>query len=200
MNTKNIIGIILCCLPFFLIGQDQEEEVYLFRAGIVAGFNASQLDGDDFRGYDKMGANAGLKIKYFIPSNPKLNIGFEMLYSMKGSSQNLNFNVSSPQAKIKIDYVEIPIIVGYKEWNIDFHAGMSFGRLLRTSINEFTIYLPEDFKKNDFNILLGATYLINKNWGATLRFSRSVVNLVKKEINKDALLGHLLTFRVEYLF
>lgn len=192
---------ILSFFTFISSAQDDESE-RLFKAGIVVGFNASQLDGDRFRGYSKLGLHAGLKVKYLLPSKPKIGLGVEMLFSMKGSSQDLNFSAanSNAQFKIKMNYIEIPLLVSYKEWNIDFHAGVSYGRLISATEVYMTTYQDDDFRKDDMNVLLGATYVFLENWGVTLRYSHSFVNAVKKDVNKDALVGHSLTFRVEYLF
>lgn len=180
----------------------QEDNGRLFQAGIVAGFNASQLDGDRFRGYSKLGAHVGLKVKYQLPSNPKIGLSTEMLLAMKGSSQDLNFSSSNNnQIKIKLNYIEIPLVVSYREWKVDFHAGLSYGRLIAVSNSILSSsYSDEDFRKDDLGIVLGATYLFNENWGATFRFGRSVTNALKKDVNKGALVGHLITFRVEYFF
>ncbi len=179
----------------------QELDGRLFRGGVVLGFNASQLDGDQYRGYDKLGLHAGLKVRYTPPGREKLGIHVEMLYSMRGSNDQLIQNSSSnTQSKIKLDYIAVPFVVSYREWNIDFHVGASYGRLIHSSTNIFTIYAPEDFRQNEVNVLLGATYVFKRNWGATFRFSRSVTNAVLKEVNKDPLLGHWLTFRIEYFF
>jgi hypothetical protein len=191
-------------LSFFsLISLAQDDESgRLFKAGVVVGFNASQLDGDRFRGYSKLGLHAGLIVKYQLPSKPKVGLGVEMLFSMKGSSEDLNFaSTTNTQFKVKMNYIEIPLIVSYKEWNIDFHAGVSYGRLISASTEILTTsYSESDFRKDDMNVLLGATYIFLEDWGVTLRYSHSFVNAVKKDVNKDALVGHLLTFRVEYLF
>lgn len=194
---------IVFILSFFSIGLfSQVESDRLFKAGIVGGFNASQLDGDQFRGYSKLGAHTGLKIIYQLPSKPKIGLSTEMLFSMKGSSSDLNFSSSNNnQVKIKLNYIEIPLLVSYREWKMDFHTGLSYGRLISSSTSILTTnYLEGDFRKYDLNVLFGATYYFNDNMGATFRYSRSFVNAVKKEVNKDALVGHLLTFRLEYLF
>jgi hypothetical protein len=170
-------------------------------AGLVVGFNASQLDGDDFRGYSKVGLNAGLAVEYRIPSSKRLGLGLEMLFSMKGSTRKLNpSSGNNVKSTITLNYVEIPVYLRFREWNLDFHGGMSYGRLISSKTNEFTIYLPEDFKKDDLSVVLGVNYRFNEHFGAGARFTRSVVNIVNKEVNKDALVGHLLSFRVGYMF
>ncbi len=198
---KKLTILIFSFLFLWSLQAQDEENGRLFQGGVVLGFNTTQLDGDNFRGYDKLGMHGGIKVKYLLPNNNKMALHLEMLYSMRGSSENLIRNsTNNTQARLKLDYIEIPLLFSYKEWKIDFHAGLSFGRLIRANTNDFTFYVPEDFNKNDFSILLGATYLFNKNWGGTIRFSRSVNNAVAKEVNKDALLGHSLTFRLEYYF
>ncbi len=197
---KTILVCILSIISFGMMAQEENNRA--FKAGLVLGFNASQLDGDRFRGYSKLGINAGLKVKYPFPNKPKLGLAVEMLYSMKGSSSDLNFSSNNNnQVKIKLDYIEIPVLVSYTEWKLDFEAGLSYGRLINASTSILTTgYLEDDFRKNEANVLLGATYLINDHIGATFRYTRSFTNAVRKDVNRDALLGHLITFRIEYLF
>lgn len=202
-QTKEMKWQIVLILSFISWGiLAQEDSDRAFQAGIVLGFNASQLDGDLFRGYSKLGLHGGLKVKYQLPSKPKIGLSTEMLFSMKGSSQDLNFSSSNNnQIKIKLNYVEIPVIVSYKEWKVDFHGGIAYSYLIGASTTVLsTGYREEDFKKSDLAVVLGATYLFNENWGATFRFNRSFTNAIKKDVNSNPLLGHLLTFRVEYLF
>ncbi len=199
MEKHLIFIIVYVFFSLSLVAQKEEDKSSLFKGGIVAGFNAAQLDGDQFRGYSKLGLHAGIKVKYRIKE--KMALHMEMLYSMRGSSEKLkkssNGNV---QTRIKLDYVEIPLLFSYKEWKIDFHSGVSFGRLIRSSTNDFSSFTSESFRKNEISIILGATYLFNEHFGGTLRFARSVTNALKNDVNADALLGHLLTFRVEYYF
>ncbi len=173
----------------------------VFGLGLVLGLNASQMDGDNMGGYDKMGLNTGLKAKYQGFKNPKFTMHLEMLLSQQGSRSNIGFNnPNSIERVFHFNFVEIPIIAYYKEWNIDFHAGASYGRLLSAKPNENVFYLPEDFRGNQVNILAGATYIIREKWGVTARVTRSMNDIVKKEAQKQSLLIHFLTFRLEYMF
>ena len=56
---KFILAIIIS-LSFCILQAQDTENTPLFRAGVTAGFNASQLDGDNFGGYSKVGLHAGL--------------------------------------------------------------------------------------------------------------------------------------------
>ncbi len=199
MKKKSFFLVFLVFLALPVLAQ--EEGAGLFKGGGFAGFNASQLDGDNFRGYDKLGLHAGVKVKYYFPKNRKMALHMEMLYSMEGSSENLiQGSSNNTLAKLKLDYIEVPLIFSYREWKIDFYAGMAFARLINSKTNDFAFYTSDDFRKFEMSVILGATYMINENWGTTLRFSRSVTNAVAKGINQDALLGHLLTLRLEYYF
>ena len=68
-----------------------------FDAGFIGGINMSQISGDGYAGYNKIGMNFGsyivlpnLKDKNNITSDNFIKI--EMLYSQKGSFENdLNF-------------------------------------------------------------------------------------------------------------
>ncbi|MGB1217258.1 MAG: porin family protein [Saprospiraceae bacterium] len=192
---RYLLVLFISIFPVLIYAQEDGES--LFRGGILGGFNASQLDGDSYRGYDKLGASVGLGVKYKLPGK-KISLGMEILYNMRGSVESLKVN--DIQDKIKLDYIDIPVWMAYREWNIDFQGGLFWGRLINVKTELLGLYEPENFKKIDVGLFLGATYHINDNFGASLRFTRSFINLMKKEANRNALLSHHLTIRVEYWF
>ncbi len=194
---KRLLPLLFWVFPMLVFAQDESNRA--FRASVLLGFNATQLDGDQYRGYDKVGLHGGLGVSYRFPNNPKLGLGTEIIFSAEGSSEKINFSSSNnTQGVISLNYIRIPLLFSFREWKFDFHAGASYGRLIGSDTNEFTIYLADDFRQDDIGIVLGASYMFTDNWALTFRFSRSVMNTVKPEINRDALNGHFLTFRVEY--
>ena len=56
-------------------------------AGLVAGLNASQIDGDDLAGFDKVGLTGGIKTTMEFESVWRMNM--EFLYSERGSRPDI---------------------------------------------------------------------------------------------------------------
>lgn len=123
---KHIITLFFCL--FFL--SEQQLSAQLFEAGPIIGFNASQIQGDGFRGFRKMGLNAGVAVDIKTPG--KFSVGLELLYSQKGSRFIPNGLQGGDQEEYFMDYLEIPIILKFHDTKgMDFGAGIAFGRSVR---------------------------------------------------------------------
>jgi hypothetical protein len=153
-----------------------------FRAGVVAGFNLSQIDGDLYSGFDKINFEGGIcgtaRFDY------RSEIVIEFLYVGKGSrfgnfregrsDNNLNNSIA-------MHYVEVPFLFRHK-WNSTpkgyfVEVGVSFARLIGTQIDQLSlnskgIYFDdfvEDFERNEFTGLAGVGYQFSDHFGIKLR-------------------------------
>ncbi|MCC6185942.1 MAG: outer membrane beta-barrel protein, partial [Chitinophagaceae bacterium] len=144
-------------------GQDK-----IFYAGLVAGINASQIDGDTYAGFHQANINAGLIS--FIKLKPNWYANIELLYSPKGA-RNVQV-VNSPAVGsipliyvANLNYVEIPIMLHYQaQERILAGAGLSYNRLFSakegkdeiqpSGINNGT----PNFKNQDIELLASISY------------------------------------------
>ncbi len=194
-----------------LSGQETAEQ--RFKGGIVAGFNVSQIEGDGIAGYDKFGFQAGVRVAIVLKE--KMDLGVEMLFSQRGSAVR-NTDQGTFPFKLTLNYVEVPIIFNYMDWQAEdedyyrlhFHSGFSYGRLIGFSSddNQLTV-LGDFFRDNDVSWIGGATYYINENFGITARYTRSIYpfflgdeNASPDTPNANSLIGYQLTFRTVYMF
>jgi hypothetical protein len=172
---KKIILLILLAVFPFVFSQAQ-----FFKAGIVGGLNASQIDGDNEGGFTKLGVNAGFISQVDISESWYLN--FEILYTQKGSAPAFN---TFRYFKIQTDYAEMPLTIKYhdKKGGLIFGAGLSLERLVRAKFfNEFgndvsELYFVDSGKPKDWNLsgVLEGTYMFNPVWGLNIRFSKSIL-------------------------
>lgn len=187
--------------------QAQEQR---FKAGLVLGVNAAQINGDFSAGFNKLGLQGGLRgITIFTE---KTHVALELLYSQRGSQTELVPDNSVEQRKIHLDYVEVPVIFIYKDWldeekgfyKIEFNGGLSYSRLLNVKIEDVDFDPFGDlFNKNDFAFVLGAGFNLSEKWSLAFRYNRSMnllFNPEKNNINSKALLGFFLNFRAQYTF
>lgn len=158
-----------------------------FGAGVIAGLTASQIDGDQSAGYNKLGLQAGLRGLTRLGRRTDLSI--EFLYAQRGS-QNTLFNNGQQLSpfRLTLNYVEIPVQLHYKDWYIEdddngfwrvsFNAGLSYARFInaKTANDGSALYdvVPDYLKKNDISLLLGANFFTNRHWGFTFRYVRSL--------------------------
>lgn len=187
-----------------------------FSAAVLGGLNASQIDGDDLAGFDKVGLSGGIKAVMDFESAFDLNV--EFLYTERGSRPDIFNPEYDPDIEISLKYAEIPVYVTLGDWwqeeggyhKVSAHAGLSYARLI--TARTFDYYHPSEesydklvpfFNENDLSWLLGISFRMSKNWGVTARYTRGITPLLSPEKHNLAakrLLNYLMTFRFEYYF
>ncbi len=188
-----------------------------FRGGIVAGFNASQLDGDNAAGYHKLGLSAGVRAT--IELGGRWEILTDILFSQRGSRTTLNESLIL--RKSTLNYLEVPVLLNVRDWlqtteggetyyKAHLSVGFSYSRLFNESVSpNFTHAGVENlFAKNDVSGVFGAGFFFNRNWGVTGRIAKSLNFLFDPSQNLDdklartlpSLRGHFVSFQSVWLF
>ncbi len=195
MMKKNILCLLFLCACFYTTAQT-------FRAALVAGVNASQINGDLIAGFDKLGLHGGLKVVSDI--SDRLEGSLELLYSERGSRASGKF---VDPFFIRINYVEIPLIAAYKDWLRDdyyrlrFEGGLSLGRLLKGEMEDATGTVAVDaYKDTDISWLVGVTYHSSEQLAFSARYTQSINFLLSQNLPTGftRMRGFFLTFRVLY--
>jgi len=186
-----------------------------FGAGIVAGINASQIQGDDSAGFNRLGVRAGLRGLVFL--SEKSGFSLDLLYSARGSTNELGFQNNYLRWVIHLDYVEVPVRFYYRDWlapagfyRVQGSAGLSYGRLFNTRVvDNILANEQESFSQNDLSVNLGIAYRAGRKFSFEVQYTRSVIPLYnnKKHLNiagepryKYSLWGYLLSFQGVYEF
>jgi hypothetical protein len=197
MRTVRINYLFLLLLPmcFCLEGvkAQQRQDQKTFRAGMSIGFTDSNIGGTHtYRGrhFRKAGGTAGLFVNTRLSEKNVLQ--FEMNYTMKGSTQPPDSN-NYGFFRISLDYVEVPVLIKHRmrftmfkklRENYDFEAGLSYGRLVRSTVyGEANYAIPgasRSFNTDDISILLGLDYNFSDNFYFCLRYSNSVVPAIHR--------------------
>ncbi len=193
----------------FLFFSKNCEAQQRFKAGLVFGLNASQIRGDDSDKYNKLGLHGGLRAVTVLKD--KMDFVIEMLYSQRGSYHK-NGPFGQGDLKINLKYVEVPLMVSYKDWyqeeddyyKVQVIGGLSYARLLSaTAIGSLHDLEVGNFNNNDYSFTIGVDFFTSKNLAFGARWTRSI-NLLydnqKHNKNLDALVGYFLSFRAMYLF
>jgi len=96
---------------------------------LSVGINLTQVDGDEFFGYHKVGLNVGPMV--ILPFGPKKNwsVSMELLYSQKGSHHKGQTDTTTYW--LKQDYAEIPVLFHFTDKKIiSAGVGFSYGQLI----------------------------------------------------------------------
>ncbi|RYE23444.1 MAG: PorT family protein [Sphingobacteriales bacterium] len=200
-----------------------DEPQRLFYGGLVAGANFTQIDGDNFAGYRKVGANVG-GIVYAQLAN-KLAASMEILFVQKGSRSNTaqmtpfkdpiaGQPIRIDKYNIDLNYAEIPIMINYfDKRKSNFGLGFSYSQLIST--NEKLLTAPTlatetdpstySFRRADLNILAGVNLKLVGGLFLNVRFQYSLLPIrayddrFKNYMRKDQF-NNLYVLRLMYLF
>lgn len=123
-----------------------------FEGGLLAGYNASQVEGDKFKGYNKPGILAGFYVQTDIVQ--AVFAGMEIKYSQKGARNRINPKNPVPEKYImRLGYIDIPFYAGFRTNDKgSVIAGVSAGYLVHSKeFDEYGEFVKED--QNAFNNL-----------------------------------------------
>ncbi len=165
---KNFLLIFFILLNSFLFAQ-------IFNGGLKLGINGSQVDGDSYAGYNKIGFNAGAFVNTKLKERLKLQ--FEMIYTQKGA-----YKPSKPEigdyftSKLRLNYVEIPILLLYKYKDyMEFEGGFSAAVLMNQEFQDTYGKIPltdiYQYNKYDFGFVAGLNFNISEHFKAGMRYT-----------------------------
>ncbi len=157
-----------------------------FKGGLVGGFNFSQIDGDDMVGYHRFGLNGGGYVSAILSERWQLST--ELLFSQRGSRLSATEPINGRYDRIKLDLLEVPVLLNFVEWKFHVQAGVSYGRVFNAQIVELSgLDVTDEIELNEnvFSLVLGATFFFTEKWGANFQWSRAFSDLQADEGNQD---------------
>jgi hypothetical protein len=198
-----------------------EETPKVFDGGLILGINFTQVDGDTYYGYQKVGLTAGGVV--YVHFNDVYGATIELLYSQKGSRGQLvtespTLGTYVEKYYMNLNYVEVPVTLHMKVHStkfgtFDIEGGGSYARLIKTKewleIDQPVVIDPvrNSFNTMDINYVLGVGRKIYKHWNANIRFQYSVLSIRPVERvpygyswGDEGQFNNMFTFRLMYLF
>lgn len=111
---KRLVTIVTLILVVVASVATTAEAQLPFSYGFKAGFNSSNVVGDDADGFkSRTGIVGGLFVRFNIPG--KFSVQTELLYSRKGAKRDSLLGATTSYARVlKADYLEIPVLIRYK--------------------------------------------------------------------------------------
>ncbi len=151
-----------------------------FKAGAIGGATFSQVQGDTYAGFNKIGIVGGL---YVSRSFTDIWAGqFEIVYKQKGSRHNPNESKGDYTIyKLNFDYIEVPLLAKLRLNDILFEGGASLGLLINSSEEDqygeiSSIYPFEDYELSG---LVGVGYQFHPKMYVNLRWSHAFTRVRK---------------------
>lgn len=168
----------LFAVLFLVLAFTQRGAAQRFKAGIVGGFNISQIDGDKLGGFNQPGIHAGGRVAALL--GKRWQLGVEMLYSQQGSHRVRSDDPLSNYESFRLNFVEAPVLIHFSDWKFRLGAGFSYARLINYSVIDYSGADISDFEilnPDIFSLVLGVTFNFTEKWGLDVRWSRYLNNL-----------------------
>jgi len=201
MKSKIYI-IFFLSLPLFSFSQE-------FDGGVFAGFVSSQVDGDNWGGYNKTGFSAGAFVSRKISEDWGAQI--ELKYIRKGSFQD-DKKTGENYYKSKLNYVEMPLLLNYAVNKFRFEGGVAGAVLINSKEEDLWGELPIDqtidFNRIEICGLAGFNYHAWENIFINFRYSYSLLPIRQNFSNEVSTIyyhqkysfNNLMSFSIYYQF
>jgi opacity protein-like surface antigen len=150
-----------------------------FHGGVLAGITASQVDGDSYAGFNKIGFQGGVFVNTLFTDY--FGAQLEIKYAGKGAQKSTSSE--DPEVyKLALHYLDLPVMINYTlKKKVVFDLGIVPGYLFSKSGEDSGGPIPDDymvdFKKMDLAWLMGVNYKINKNLLVNIRYSYSLISI-----------------------
>jgi len=140
-----------------------------FRGSIITGLSTSQIDGDEYSGYNKLGFYAGVSVER--PLGNVVGIKTELYYISKGAKQNVDgYEIH----KTSLNYVELPLMVTFLPFKqVEFDFGMAFSYLIKARMWSMGEEYPEgvvDIKDMQYSAIVTGSYFFSEHIAFNVRF------------------------------
>lgn len=154
-----------------------------FSPFIQAGLVAAQFDGDQFGGYNKLGARVGFGT--YLDINKPFLVSLAILYTQKGAVDPPNAQIGKyTYYRFKANYIDIPVLGNYEVIdNLSIFAGVSANLLLNKKESDQNGTLNQGYinlKPFDVAGVLGAEFQVKPNILIKGTFERSILPVSSK--------------------
>jgi hypothetical protein len=174
--SRKLFLCILVVLSGIIFSQKANSQRFL--GALSAGMNLTQVDGDEFYGFNKVGLNVGPMVILPFGKSRMWSVSMELLYSQKGSYHH--GSTDSTTFRLVQDYAEVPIVVHITDKNlISGGIGFSWGRLINYHETKNNFYdsifqYQTGLSDNDYSIIADLQIrIVSKLW-ANLRYEYTV--------------------------
>lgn len=174
---KKLLFSILPLVIFLFSANGQD-----FNGGLYAGLNTSQVFGDGLGGFNKPGLYGGIFVSRGF--GRQMGLSLEFSYIEKGSREKLDENSPDPfPYTLKANYLEVPILLYYKQDGFWFEFGPSFSYFLygsdEDSQNNFQP--TAQFEPTNLGFIIGSAYHLTDHIQMKVRYTGSILPFRKLE-------------------
>jgi len=180
---------------FFALFLSFSHESYSQRimAGLIAGFNTTNVQGDDVYGFHKLGLNAGGTA--IVPFGDHWSLSVEGIYSQKGAyhakgGRGMDYQARHDynQYKLVLNYVEVPVLFHYIDRNwIKAGVGFAYGRLVEVKEWEDEVQVATTtltggpYDQNEYSGMVDVQFPLYRQLKFDFRYSFSLAKIRERQ-------------------
>lgn len=156
-----------------------------FHLILMAGVSPSQVHGDSYNGFHKLGGVGGLGVETVFSEKASMSLSF--LFIQKGAQKNQNLEKNDLSAYyLNLNYIEVPLLITYTQQKFIFDAGISAAYLINYfEADQNMVYTGVfPFQKYDYSVKIGLGYNINPKWFVNFRSSNSFITVRPNRIRQ----------------
>ena len=173
-----------------------------FRPGVLFGLTTSQVGGDSYQGFNKLGLTFGGYVRYNL--NDNWSTQFEIYYIQKGSRNDFSISTNDPSQSseyflLRLNYVEIPLLFRLNHRKFIYEIGPYYSQLVGmqfewrndngsaagpfTSADEFNSHYDFQYplQSSDWGFILGVAYKITEKMVGSVRYGQGIMAIKKFE-------------------
>lgn len=172
MNNLKLIFFLSFLLTGSVLSAQQR-----FEGSLVGGAVLAQIDGDRMAGYNKFGFQAGARVNALLTE--RWAFGVELLFSQHGSSRTLN-DPGAVYDKIRLNLVEAPLMIYFRDWKFQVGAGLSYGRLINSEVMDILgndVTNTQNFREDILQYNLSVAFQFTEDLALDVRWSKYITNL-----------------------
>ncbi|MBP7808497.1 MAG: PorT family protein [Bacteroidia bacterium] len=169
------VFIILFLITFSVVKGQRTSK---FSLKPTLGISASQVHGDNYSGYNKLGFVGGLYVNAALKEKTSLELG--IIFVQKGARRNQNPEKFDYRFYyLNLNYVEVPLLLRWQPNKFFFTVGGSFAYLINyyesSEIGNLTGMYP--FRSTEYSLNLGIGMMIRPKIGVEVRTNNSIVTI-----------------------
>jgi hypothetical protein len=172
--------------PCFAQSNFYEEDPKVFSGGLILGANFSQIDGDTYYGFHKIGLNTGGVV--YVHFTQKIGASLEFIYSQKGSrgesvSESPSIGTYVAKYFMNVNYVEVPLTFHVIAHDLDFEAGVSYAYLIKSKEwiqADYPVIIDpvlNRFNTTDLDYVFGIGRKLYKKLYGNIRYQYSITSI-----------------------
>lgn len=173
MNSKWLILVLIFA---FLTSHSQESKFYIKPS---IGLTASQVHGDNYVGFNKLGFVSGAYVG--AKFNKTLSLDLGILFIQKGAQKNARPEKQDfTQYYLNLNYIEVPLMLLYKPNRFFITIGASYGYLMgHKESNEFgDLTNTKPFRNEEYSVNIGLGMNVYKNLDFEVRSNNSFITIM----------------------